>query len=426
MKKSIYKDTGCTSYQMNRRQILQGAGLATLMGMPIRNLLGEKGALRTPTANHVILFWNGGGMTHIDTWDPKPGRPTAGPFNPISTSADGIQISEIFPNVAKQMKHASLIRSISSPIADHGLASYIIRTSYPPNANIIHPGVGSMAAHERHQLGALPAFVTINGNAPKAGYLGQKCEAYFIGRPGEKDPYLSFPSGISKVRGSKRLEILERMNKRTSNYFGAPEMKDVETSIDDAVALMNSPALKSMEIDSADPDLQRYGDSDFGRGAILARNLVESGVRFVQVNRGGFDNHGNIEDAMLTHGEVMDPALASLIEDLELRGLLDRTMVVMMSEFGRTPRVNGNAGRDHWSRVFSGFFAGGGVKKGHVIGSSDKDGMYPDSTPVKPADIPATICHALGADWTKTLITPQERPIKLTSAGSNPVFELFA
>jgi hypothetical protein len=302
MKTSITKDRGCPGYHANRRQVLQAGGLATLLGMPIRTLLAEKGAHRTPTADHVILFWNGGGMTHIDTWDPKPGRPTAGPFNPISTSADGIQISEIFPQVAKQMKHASLIRSISSPIADHGLASYIIRTSYPPNANIIHPGVGSMAAHERHQLGALPAFVTINGRAPKAGYMGQKCEAYYIGRPGEKDPYLSFPAGISKVRGDKRLEVLDRMNKRTSNYFGAPEMRDVETSVDDAVALMNSPALKSMEIDSGDPDLQRYGDTAFGRGAILARNLVESGVRFVQVNRGGFDNHNAIEDAMVAHG----------------------------------------------------------------------------------------------------------------------------
>jgi hypothetical protein len=426
MKSKNINCTGCTGYRSNRRQVLQAGGLATLLGMPIRSLLAEKGAHRTPTADHVILFWNGGGMTHIDTWDPKPGRPTAGPFNPINTSADGIQISEIFPQVAKQMKHASLIRSISSPIADHGLASYIIRTSYPPNANIIHPSMGSMAAHERHQLGALPAFVSINGQAPKAGYMGQKCEAYFIGRPGEKDPYLSFPSGITKVRGDKRLEILDRMNKRTSNYFGAPEMKDVETSVDDAVALMNSPALKSMEIDSSDPDLQRYGDTEFGRGAILARNLVENGVRFVQINRGGFDNHNNIEDAMVTHGTAMDPALASLVEDLELRGMLERTMVVMLSEFGRTPRVNGNAGRDHWSRVFSGFFAGGGVKKGYVVGSSDEDGMYPDSTPVSPADIPATICHALGADWTKTNITPQERPIKLTSEGSNPVFELFA
>ena len=283
-----------------------------------------------------------------------------------------------------------------------------------------------MAAHERHQLGALPAFVSINGNAQKAGYLGQKCEAYYIGRPGEKDPYLSFPAGISKIRGNKRIEILERMNTRKSNYFGAPEMKNVESSIDDAVALMQSPALKSMEIDNDNPDLQRYGDTDFGRASLLARNLVESGVRFVQVNRGGFDNHGGIEDAMINHGEIMDPALASLIEDLNVRGMLDRTMVVMVSEFGRTPRVNTNAGRDHWSRVFSVFFAGGGVKPGTVVGASDIDGMYPDSRPVKPQDIPATICHALGADWTKTVITPQERPFKLTQEGSDPVFELFA
>lgn len=408
---------------MNRKVFLRTA-TATLLGMPVSHLL-SKTPSHQPKADHVILFWNSGGMSHIDTWDPKPGRPTQGPFDAINTSADGIQISELFPTVANQMKHASLIRSISSPIADHGLASHLMRTSYLPSTNMIYPGVGSIAAFSQQQIGALPSFVTINGNASKAGYLGQECEAYFIGRPGAPDPYLKFHLGITKERGNKRLELLERMNKRTSRYFGAPEMEDVETSIDNAVALMNSPALDSLEINSDDPDLMRYGDTDFGRAALLSRNLVEAGVRFVQVNRGGFDNHNNIEDSLLTHGEVMDPALGSLIEDLKMRGMLDRTLVVMMSEFGRTPRVNSSAGRDHWSRVFSGFFAGGGVKQGHIIGSSDIDGMYPDSLPIKPQDIPATISYAIGADWTQTVITPDERPIKLTQEGSNPAFELF-
>lgn len=418
------KDTACKDYHMTRRRMLQ-ASSAAMLGLPINSLVHGALGASSAKAEHVILFWNGGGMSHIDTWDPKPGRPTAGPFEPIKTSADGIQISSIFPTVAKQMHHAALIRSIAGTNGDHGRASYELQTSYGQSPALLHPSLGSMIVSEREPLGDLPAFITISGQARSAGYLGQRCEAYFVGRPGEKDPYLAFPAGISEIRGNRRLEVLAKMNNRMSKNMGGRELKATETAINEAVNLMRSPSLKAFELKNDDPDLARYGDTDFGRGALLAKRLVENGVRFVQVNRGGFDNHSNITEAMENHGEVMDPALGSLIEDLAASGRLDKTMVIMLSEFGRTPRVNDNAGRDHHARCFSAFMAGGGIKGGQVIGASDEDGMFPEERPVKPFDIHASVVNALGIDHNKELTTPSNRPIRLVREGASVVTELF-
>ncbi len=417
----------CHDYAVTRRRFMQGvAGSATLLGMPVSRLLAAKGTAGPAKAEHVILFWNGGGMSHIDTWDPKPGRPTQGEFEPIKTSTDGVQISEIFPRLANQMHNCSLIRSIAGTNGDHGRATYELQTGYGQSANLVHPGLGSIVVHEKERLGDLPAFVTVSGQAPRAGYLGQKCAAYFVGQPGEPDPYLKFPAGISEIRGNKRLDILTRMNRRSSSKFGAKAMKANETAVDDAVALMRSPALKAFELKNEDPKtIERYGDTDFGRGALMAKRLVETGVRFVQVNRGGFDTHSNNFEAMRAHGEVMDPGLASLIEDLAASGLLEKTLVLMLSEFGRTPRVNQNAGRDHHAKVFSCFIAGGGVKGGQVIGSSDEDGVMPAERPVKPHDVHASVLHALGIDGDKEVMTPLERPMRLIREGGEPVMELF-
>jgi hypothetical protein len=399
---------------------------ASLLGMPVNQLLAQ-GASSKAQAEHVILFWNSGGMSHLDTWDPKPGRKVQGEFNPIKTSVDGMEISEIFPQLAKQMHHGALIRSIAGTNGDHGRAQYELQTGFNQSPNIMHPGLGSLVAHEREPLGDLPALVSISGQAARAGYLGQKCEAYFVGRPGQKDPYLTFPEGISHARGMQRLQILKKMNRRTSAQNGAEELKASQTALKDAVALMESPALKAFDLKKENPTtVEKYGDTEFGRGALLARRLVEQGVRFVQVNRGGFDNHGNIFQAMRNHGADMDPAIASLISDLKANGKLEKTLIVVLSEFGRTPRINDGGGRDHWARVFSCMMAGGGIKGGSIIGASDPDGMEVAERPVKVADLHATLCHALGIDLNKELTTPQGRPIQLVRKEANPINELFA
>ena len=415
---------GCKEYKLSRRTMMGATG-ASLLGLSVRDLLAFAGKDHAAKAEHVILFWNGGGMSHIDTWDPKPGRPTQGEFNPISTSVPGLQISEIFPKLSKQMHHAALIRSIAGTQGAHGRATYNLQTSYLPGANLRHPGVGSVVVHELQNHSDLPPYVTISGQAPRASYLGQKCEAYYIAAPGEKDPYLAFPEGITKVRGDHRLEELAKFNKGFKGRAKDTRLAATQTSINDAVRLMRSPALEAFALDKVKPaTIERYGDTNFGRGALLARRLVETGVRFVQVNRGGFDTHSNNFPAMTTHGEVMDPALASLIEDLQQTGMLEKTLVLMLSEFGRTPRVNDNAGRDHWPGVFSCFMAGGGIKGGQVIGSSDEDGAMPKDRPVEVAGIHATLCHALGIDPDKEVMTPLQRPMKLVDNGK-PVMELF-
>jgi hypothetical protein len=411
-------------FNLSRRAML-GASAATIMGFQVKDLLAWKGQDHAAKAEHVIFFWNGGGMTHLDTWDPKPGRPTQGEFEPIETSASGIQISEIFPEFAQQMHNVSLIRSIAGVNGDHGRASYQVQTSYQASANLRHPGFGSVVVHEKEKLGDLPAFVSIGGRARGSSYLGQRCEAYFVGQPGDKDPYLAFPEGITTTRGNKRLDVLNRFNGKFADRTTSQELNSTKTSVEDAVRLMRSPALKAFELEHVKAEtMNRYGDTPFGRGCLVAKQLVEQGVRFVQVNRGGFDTHSNNFEAMRNHGEIMDPALASLTSDLAESGLLEKTLIVMLSEFGRTPKINDNGGRDHYPSVFSCFMAGGGIKGGQVIGSSDKDGFKPKDRPVRVPELHATLCHALGINPNKEVMTPLQRPMKLVDE-AKPVLELF-
>jgi hypothetical protein len=419
---------GCPGYFFTRRSVLGVAG-GTILGLSMKSLVQAAAAeaAASAKADHVVLFWLGGGMSHLDTWDPKPGRPTQGEFSPIKTSADGVQVTEIWPLLAKQMHHVAIVRSIAGTNGDHGRASYQLQTSYNQSSNLQHPGLGSVVVHERDSVSDLPSYISISGEAPRAGYLGQKCEAYYIGLPGEKDPYLAFPEGITKVRGDKRLDILKKMNTRYNAVQQDPRLDATQVAVDDAVRLMRSPALAAFDLEQEKADtVARYGDNPFGRGALLARRLIEKGVRFVQINRGGFDTHTNNFPAMQAHGDVMDPALASLIADLNTSGMLKKTLVMVISEFGRTPRINKDAGRDHHAACFSCLLAGGGIKGGYVHGSSDEDGVRPKDNPVKVPQLHATICSALGIDYKKKVMTPLQRPMRLVDEAGEPVKELLA
>ena len=362
---------------------------ASLLGMPMSGILAQAGELGAK-AEHVILFWCGGGMSHIDTWDPKPGRPTAGPFSPLETSADGVRISSLFPQLAKQMHHCALVRSIAGTNGDHGRASYELQTSQAQSPSVVHPGLGSIVVHEREPLGDLPALRQHQRQrAPARATSASAAKPTTSAAPASATPTSPSPAGIHQERGQKRIDILAKMNLKRSERLSSKEMRAAETAINSAVDLMKSPALSAFELAGVDPDtLAKYGNTDFGRGALLAKRLIKTGVRVVRINRGGFDNHSNIEDAMVNHGLAMDPALAALIEDLHDEGMLEKTMVMMVSEFGRTPRVNNNAGRDHHAKCFSAFFAGGGVEGGQVVGASDEDGVMPAERPVKTYDLP--------------------------------------
>ena len=408
---------------VTRRTLCRSAagGLATLLGMPVRGLLASESgddAGRKPRADAVILLWMGGGMSHIDTFDPKPGAKTGGEFAAIRTAVDGATISEILPTVAAQLGHATLVRTLTGESADHGDATHHVLTSYPRVREFVHPSLGSIVADQVDKLGDLPAFVTVGGQAPSPGYLGQTAEAYFIGEPGQPDPTVTLPEGITLARSSRRLELLGRLNEG----FGAdakPRLVDaVDGSYAAAVKLMRSPALAAFDLDGEPAAIREaYGDTRFGRGCLLARRLVEQGVRFVQVNLGGFDTHTDNFPAMRGLGAVIDPAIGTLLRDLAASGRLDRTLVLVLSEFGRTPDINGSAGRDHYPDVFSGLVAGGGIRRGFVLGETDREGREAEEKPVRLADLHATLCDQLGIDPDHEVATPLGRPMKLVNGG---------
>jgi hypothetical protein len=418
----------CRSYRLTRRQFVAGgaAGLATLMGMPVRDLLAAaETATRPAAAEHVILLWFGGGLSHLDTFDPKPDAPTGGEFKPIDTAVEGLSVTEILPKLAREMNRAALIRSVHGEIGEHGRATYKALTGYAQRPQLVHPGLGSVVAHEREKLTALPSFVSIGGRAPSPGYLGQACAAYYAGAPGEPDPNLHLPEGLGQARAKQRMRILQRMNERYAEQAGGAQLSATEESYQKARRFMDSPAIEAFNIAKERPAVRAaYGDSSFGRGCLLARRLVESGVRFVQVNSGGFDTHTNNFPAMREKGAEIDPAIASLLSDLAASGKLSRTLVLTLSEFGRTPRINADGGRDHHPEVFSALLAGGGVPAGTVVGASDARGAEPAERPAGVSDIHATVCAALGIDFTKKVQTPLGRPMPLVQGGA-PIDELL-
>jgi hypothetical protein len=416
--------TDCFRMPLARRRILRSAtlgGLATFMGLPVRDLVAreEQGGTRRPAkADAVILLWMGGGMSHIDTLDPKPGTVTGGEFAAIRTAVDGVQISEILPTVASQLQHATVVRSLVGESADHGNATHHLLTSYPRVRELVHPSLGSIVADQVERLGDLPAFVSVGGEAPSPGYLGQTAEAYFIGEPGAPDPTISLPEGITQVRSQRRLEVLEKLNGRFAAP-GDPTVDAVGGSYAAAVQLMRSPALAAFDIDAEPAEVREaYGDTRFGRGCLLARRLVEQGVRFVQVNLGGFDTHANNFPTMRSLGAVIDPAIGTLLGDLASSGRLDRTIVLLLSEFGRTPVINGSAGRDHYPDVFSSLVAGGGIKRGFVLGGTDPEGRQASEQPVRIADLHATVVSQLGIDPDKRVDTALGRRMKLVNDGT--------
>jgi hypothetical protein len=404
--------------QPTRRDLLRSAtagGLATFLGLPVRDLVAETATrgLRGPArADAVILLWMGGGMSHLDTFDPKPGAATGGEFAAIRTAVPGVRVSEILPTVAARLQQATIVRSLIGESADHGGAAHHVLTSYPQVRELVHPSLGSIVADQVEALGDLPAFVSVGGEAPSAGYLGQTAEAYFIGEPGTPDPTVALPEGITQVRSQRRLEVLEKVNGRFAGPAD-PLVDAVAGSYAAAVALMRSPALSAFDL-AAEPAVLRaaYGDTRFGRGCLLARRLVEQGVRFVPVT------HVDNFPTMRSLGAVIDPAIGTLLGDLATRGLLDRTLVLVLSEFGRTPVINASAGRDHYPDVFSGLVAGGGIKRGFVLGGTDPEGRRAAERPVRIADLHATVVAQLGIDPDRRVDTPLGRQMKLVNDGT--------
>lgn len=386
---------------------------------------------RNPTARHVIFLNMTGGMTHIDTFDPKPENPEVmGETSAINTSADGIQLGHWLPKTAQQMHLASLVRSVNSNQGAHEQANYLLHTSYQKRGTIIHPSMGSWISKLCGKLNkSLPDNVKINGGSGiiGAGYFESKHGPLPLGNPDAGIQNVKKSTYVNEDMYKKRIEASKLFNKTFNYDFPQKQVRAYTDLYDDAIKLMKSKDLEAFDL-TKEPDSLReeYGNNNFGQGCLLARRLIENKVRFVEVSYGGWDMHNDVFGNMETRGATLDSGLSTLLKDLDLRGLLSETMVVVASEFGRTPEVKaGRVGRDHHPSAFSVLFAGGGIKQGFVHGVSDDRAHYVEEGGVDIESINATIAYAMGLSVEKITYSPSGRPFKVSN-GKPPIFQILS
>ena len=425
-----------TCQGLTRRAVLQ-IGASTVFGLSLADLLrcrAEAGGLNGGTAKSVLLFWLWGGPSHLDTWDPKPDAPLdyRGPFCAINAKTPGLRVCELFPKIAKLSDRFAVLRSLHTGSNDHGVAGTIGLTGSAaggvgldgkPLPNAVRPTTGSVVAKVRGGDAKLPPFIVVGGRLHQGkkaivgeggGTLGGMVDPFRLEYDpvhGTRIPALQLPDDLTPERLGDRRRLLEAFDQAERRADAARATQAVDDYRAQAFAMLTSPAAREMyDLGREKPALlDRYGRTRVGQSLVLARRLIENGVPFVQVNwsdhveaeedsgDGGWDHHyRNFQIMQDRHGPWMDQAFSALLEDLADRGLLDTTLVVAMGEFGRTPKVNDKAGRDHWEHCYSALFAGGGVKGGRVVGGSDGRAEQVHDRPATPADVAATVQHAVG------------------------------
>jgi hypothetical protein len=380
-------------------------------------------------ARSVIYIYLNGGMSHIDTFDPKTDPDTRGEFEAIKTAADGVQVTSVLPNTARVMDRVCLFRSVSSKQGAHERGQYLMRTSYNPIATTRHPALGAWI----QKLGGkanpmLPGNVVIDGDSrhPGAGFLDSTYAPLSIGNPEAGLQNSTLPRGVTEGQFQRRMALSETFDQSFRSRYPNRSVASYTSFYHDAVKLMKSEDLRAFDL-SQEPEAvrQRYGDDRFGQALLLARRLVQHGVRFIEVGNGGWDTHQDNFERLTDKCETLDRGLATLIEDLTASGLLKETLVVLATEFGRSPKINDRAGRDHHPRVFTCLMAGGPVKGGFVYGASDAKGHAPAADAIEVGSFNATIAHALGLDVTKEIIAPSGRPFTMSNK-AQPVTSVFA
>jgi hypothetical protein len=370
-----------------------------------------------------------GGPSHLDIWDLKPeSEKNGGPFKPIDTSAPGVKISEHMPRMAKQMHRMNIIRSLDSKEGNHDRGTYVMHTGYMPNPTVVHPGWGSVAAYEAGEQMKdfdLPLCVAINEPGAGAGFLGMSYSPFVVQNPNAPIANLSPPADVDRLRLDRRLQMLSHTESQFINQRGGQMARDHKAVYAKTIRMMDSDRKDIFNLATEpDPVREAYGKGSFGSGCLLARRLVEQGVPYVEVALGGWDTHQNNFEAL--SGRLLpelDRGMSALVADLAHRRLLDRTLVVWMGEFGRTPRINQNAGRDHWPRSWSVVIGGGGMRGGQLVGSTDKDGVGVTDRPVGVMDLIATMTKTMGISVDTQYTTPRGRPIKVVDGGK-PIAEL--
>ena len=374
-------------------------------------------------AKSVIWLMLSGGLSHIDSLDPKHGK-SKGPAAAINTSAD-FQVTEFLPKLASVADRVSVIRSMKAKIGVHKPAQYFMRTAYEPRGTILHPNLGAWGSHYLGRSSStLPSSVCINRRSDQGnGFFPSSFAPLAIGDPSQGINDVESIGG--KSAGNRRLTLLNGLDAEFRRRFNDKGVSAYNGFYDDALSLMKSKELKAFDL-SNEPEDQRaaYGDNSFGQGCLLARRLVDSGVRFVEVKQEGWDHHKALADEMGEVAPVFDQAFTTLITDLQQRGMLNSTLVVVATEFGRKPAFSGD-GRSHHPICFSTVLAGGGTKAGFAYGKSDDDGYYVDENAVSIGAFHASIAFAAGMDLRKPAISPSGRPMSVGD-GENPVMELFS
>jgi len=425
-----------------RRELLKllaaGVGGASLSGWlgPLAAAAQQQLPLaRVLRPKSCILLWMDGGPSHLETFDPKPdaGMQIRGDLGAIGTSVPGIQIGEKFPQLAKLMHHGAIVRGMSTAEADHGRARVYMHTGYRPGAGgITYPGLGSTVSAELARPDSpLPNFVV-------AGEPLNKHD--FIRDPGYRGPrhqplvLTDLSQGLENVTPAaapqefdRRTRLLGSLEQQFARTTQAPAAQAHLIGIAAALRLMRSDRQECFDL-SREPEASRraYGDTEFGRGCLLARRLVEAGVGFVEVYLANWDSHVRaVAEKTRDLMTQVDLGMSALVRDLRDRGLLDSTLVVWMGEFGRTPRINSTGGRDHFSRAWSTALFGGGIRAGQVVGATDSTGNEVKDRPVSVVDFMATICHLLGIDYQKEIDTPAGRPIRIVEKGERLIRELL-
>ncbi len=413
---------------MSRRHFMRHVAGASTLVMPAfaltRTLRAHAKAL-SKDHKSCILLWLGGGAPTIDMWDMKPGAPTAGQFKPISTTGD-VEICELLPSVAQQMKHLSVVRSMSTREADHERGRYYMHTGFVPSPNVEHPSYGSVVAHEMEtKLPELeiPPFVSIGGASEGPGFLGMAYAPFQVDANGQ---IRDAESRVPWQRLEDRMKLLGALEARfiaERRGSAAEEHRKVLAKTHD---LLSSEQMSAFKVRTEPAEmLEKYGDNNFGRGCLMARRLVEVGVPFVEVNSGGWDLHRGCFTSLETKLPELDKAFAALVEDLKQRGLLESTVVLCMGEFGRTPRINGEAGRDHFARAWSVVLGGAAIQGGRAIGKTNADGTGVETEPYSSEDLMATVCQALGISLETTYTAKNGRPMKI-AGGGKVIQELFS
>jgi hypothetical protein len=422
---------------VNRRAVLRAGALAGLGLIP--SLLRGRAAAGPlqRRAKSCILLWLDGGPSHLETFDVKPSAPreVRGPFQSIATAAPGLRVSELLPATARIADRIAVIRSMTSPLGEHGLANEYLLTGYKPSPALVYPSYGAVVSHHRAAAHDLPANIAIpRASSPMgAGFMNTRHRPFNTGRdPADTDfrvEDLDFFPGVDGERMARRREFVAQLDRLQDRVESQATSGAQDPLLEQAYRLVTSPTAKRafhLE-EEAEAVRAQYGPRTFGQSCLLARRLVERGVPFVTVFNPGWDTHDNLvvrlkegyAGAKVGVGLIptFDQAFASLVADLDDRGLLEETLVIAMGEFGRTPKLNPNGGRDHWPRVFSIALAGAGVPGGQLIGASDRTGECPAERPITPADLARTLYVLLGIDPDAELRTLDGRPIKINQGG---------